>query len=213
MAFELHGDELTTDAFVGVECEAPGTYRVSVGAGSLALVPIEEPCEFRQILLASKAWTAGAGVPPSDVLEGDWTATFSCERMVRAVRQAPVAAEIEAFWSAALADRYATGPARREDLADPCRDVPEPLTTMFRFSDGRLQIFDPPDLQEGFDGDYDVLGTEIVITDGSDRNIAGGYRVAFRIDGDGVTFDLLGRAGSDAFFVATWESAQFVRTA
>jgi hypothetical protein len=82
---------------------------------------------------------------------------------------------------------------------------------MFRFTDGRLQIFDAPDLQEGFDGHYVVRGDTVTVGDGSDRNIAGRYRVAFRIDGDHVTFDLLGRAASDAFFVATWESAPFVR--
>jgi hypothetical protein len=83
---------------------------------------------------------------------------------------------------------------------------------MFRFAGGRLQIFDPPDLQEGFDGHYVVRGDIITISDGSNRNIDGRYRVSFRIEGDRVTFDLLGSAASDAFFVGAWESAPFVRT-
>jgi hypothetical protein len=206
--FEINEGRLTTDALVGSECEASGTYRLSLDTGLLTLVPIEESCELRRIVLASRPWTAVASAA-TDPLQGDWTASFSCERMVRAVRRAPVAAEFEAFWKAALADQFAQGPA---DLTDPCRNVPEPLVRMFRFADGRLQIFDPPDLQEGFDGSYVIRGDTIIISDGSDRNIDGRYRVAFRIEGDQVTFDLIGRAASDAFFVGAWESAPFVRT-
>ena len=208
--FEITRGGLTTDAFVGSECEAPGTYRLSLDAGLLTLVPIEESCELRRIVLASRPWTAVASAA-TDPLQGDWTASFSCERMVRAVRRAPVPGEFEAYWRAAVADQSgeATEP---DDLTNPCRAVVDQLEYMFRFSDGRLQIFDPPDLQEGFDGSYRIRGDTITISDGGDRNIDGRYRVVFRIDGDRVTFDLLGRAASDAFFVATWESASFVRT-
>lgn len=52
----------------------------------------------------------------------------------------------------------------------------------------------------------------ITIRDGGTRSIEGRYRVAFRIDGDTVTFHLLGRAASDPFFVAAWETAPFIRT-
>jgi hypothetical protein len=206
--FEITAGKLTTDALVGFECEAPGTYRVNLDAGSLSLAPIEEPCELRRILLASRPWTAVLAGPISDPLKGDWTATFSCERMVRSVRRAPVAAEVEAFWKAAVADQFGS-----DDLTDPCQAVPEPLVYVFRFADGRLQIFDPPDLQEGFDGSYAIRGDMMTISDRTERNIEGSYRVAFRIDGDRVSFDLIGRGASDAFFVATWESAPFVRTA
>ena len=206
ITFEISGGKLTTDALVGSECEAPGTYRVSLDARVLILVPTEESCELRRIVLASRPWTEVASEPTSDPLEGDWTATFSCERMVRAVRRAPVAPEVEAFWTAAVADQFGS-----DDLTDPCRAVSE-LTWMFRFADGRLQIFDPPDLQEGFDGSYEIRGDVMTISDGSDRNIEGRYKVAFRMDGDRVSFDLIGRGASDAFFVATWESAPFVRT-
>lgn len=210
--FEISGGRLATNALVGFECEEPGTYRLNVDAGVLTLVPIEESCDLRRIMLASQPWTAVASGPTPDPLEGDWTATFSCEQMVRAVRQAPVAPEFETFWRASLADQFAEGPSEPDDLNHPCRSVPEPLVRMFRFSGGRLQIFDPPDLQEGFDGTYVIRGETITISDASGRNIAGRYRVAFRIDGDRVTFDLIGRAASDAFFVGAWESAPFVRT-
>jgi hypothetical protein len=83
---------------------------------------------------------------------------------------------------------------------------------MFRFTDGRLLIFDPPHLQEGFDGWYAIHGHVITIRDGGTRNIEGRYRVAFRIDGDTLTFHLLGRGASDPFFVAAWETAAFIRT-
>jgi hypothetical protein len=64
---------------------------------------------------------------------------------------------------------------------------------MFRFTDGHLLIFDPPHLQEGFDGWYAIHGHVITIRDGGTRTIEGRYRVAFRIDGDTMTFHLLGR--------------------
>ena len=83
---------------------------------------------------------------------------------------------------------------------------------MFRFTDGHLLIFDPPPLQEGFDGWYAIHGHVITIRDGGTRNIEGRYRVAFRIDGDTVTFHLLGRGASDPFFAAAWETAAFIRT-
>lgn len=210
--FEINQGKLTTDALVGSECEAPGTYRLNLDAGVLTLVPIDESCELRRIVLASRPWTATARGATTDPLQGDWTATFSCERMVSAVRRAPVPEEVETFWKAAVADQYAQGPTPPGALSDPCRIVPEPLVYMFRFAGGRLQIFDAPDFQEGFDGRYVIRGDAITISDGNDRNIEGRYRVVFRIDGDGVTFDLVGRAASDAFFVATWESAPFVRT-
>jgi hypothetical protein len=205
--FEISRGELITDALVGSECDALGTYRVSLDAEVLALVPTDESCELRRIVLASRPWTAVASKATSDRLEGDWIASSSCERVVRAVRRAPVAAEVEAFWKAAVADEFGS-----DDLTDPCQAVSEPFVHMFRFADGRLQIFDPPDLREGFDGSYVIRGDIMTISDGSGRNIDGRYRVAFHIEGDRVTFDLIGRAASDAFFVGAWESAPFVRT-
>jgi hypothetical protein len=207
ITFEINRAQLRTDALVGSECEEPGTYRVSLDEGLLTLAPIEESCELRRIVLATRPWTSVANATTIDPLGGAWTATFSCERMVRAVRRAPVAAELEAFWTAAAADQF-----RSDDLTDPCRRQSQPLTWMFRFADGRLQIFDPPDLQEGFDGRYVIRGDVLVISDGSDRNIEGHYLVEFSINGNQVSFDLIGRGASDAFFVATWESAPFVRT-
>jgi len=205
--FEISGQEMTTDALVGAGCRAPGTYRVVRDAGVLSLVPIQERCELRRLVLGTRPWAAVRNGPASDTLEGDWMTTFSCDQMVRAVRRAPVTAQVEAFWTAATADRFGS-----DDLGDPCRAAPESLAWMLRFSDGRLQIFDPPDLSEGFDGSYVIRGNVLTISDGSERNIDGRYEVAFRIEGGQVSFDLIGRGASDAFFVATWETAPFVRT-
>ena len=60
------------------------------------------------------------------------------------------------------------------------RKVTQPLTRMVRFTDGRLLIFDPPHLQEGFNGWCAIYGHVITIRDGGTRNIEGRYRVAFR---------------------------------
>ncbi len=67
-------------------------------------------------------------------------------------------------------------------------------------------------LQEGFDGWYAIHGHVITIRDGGTRNIEGRYRVAFRIDGNTVTFHLLGPGAPDPFFVAACEPAPFIRT-
>jgi hypothetical protein len=142
-----------------------------------------------------------------DALEGEWTATFSCRAMVSAVRAAPIDPTKEAFWTGATADSFGS-----KDLTRPCRAVNEPLTRTFRFSDGRLQVFDPPDNQEGFDGHYAIDGDVLTISDPATRNITGSYRLSFTIDGDRAAFHLLGRGATDPFFVGAWEAAPFIRT-
>jgi len=207
MTFDVQRGRFTTDAFVGTRCDSPGTYRVTLGGGLLTLVPVDDQCEVRRVLLASDPWTKEAGASPTDRLEGDWTATFSCNQMVRAVRRAPVVPGSETFWL------QATGRERGSaDPDDPCAGSDDLVAFTFRFEDGRLLIFDRG-LVEGFDGRYELQGNRITFRDGSDENIDGRYRAGFVLRDDRLTFDLLGRAGADPFFVATWESAPFVRNA
>ena len=127
--------------------------------------------------------------------------------MVRAVRRAPVVPGSEAFWLQAASRERGS-----DDPDDPCAGSDDLVAFTFRFERGRLLIFDR-DLVEGFDGRYELRGNRIIFRDGSDENIDGRYRGAFVLDDDRLTFDLLGRAGGDPFFVATWESAPFVRNA
>jgi hypothetical protein len=204
--FDVTDGLLTTDALVGSPCKAPGTYGLEVASGQVTLVPVKEACQVRRIVLATHPWTAviAANI---DVLDGDWTATFSCRQMVRAVRAAPVDSTQEAFWTGATADSFGS-----TDLTDPCRTVTKPLMRTLRFSNGRLLIFDPPDLQEGFDGSYALNGDVITIRDGASRNIRGRYRMVFRVEGDRVSFHLIGRGATDPFFVGAWEAASFFRT-
>lgn len=207
ITFDVSRGRLTTDAFVGRGCDAPGTYRVRLDAGILMLAPVDEGCELRRVLLSTAPWTVDAAASPTDRLEGDWTATFSCTRMVRAVRRAPIESGFEAFWLEATSRERGS-----EDPTDPCAGTDEIVAFTFRFDDGRLLIFDR-DLVEGFDGRYEVQGNRIFFGDAGDENIDGRYRAVFVRVEDRLTFDLLGRAGRDAFFVATWESATFVRNA
>ena len=211
MTFDVERGRLTTDALVGSRCNADGTYSVSFADGILTLRPIEESCELRRVLLASTPWALQAHEAPRDPLEGERTSAYSCERMVRAVRRASVEPQLEGYWI-----RSTVLQRRSDDPDDPCAGSDAPGGSTFRFEDGRLLIFDrglDGDLPEGFDGSYEIDGNTITLADGSSDNILGRYRVAFRIEGDRVTFDLLGRAGGDPFFVATWESARFVRSA
>ncbi len=207
ITFDVQRGRFTTDALVGTRCDGRGTYRVTLDGGLLRLVPIDDPCEVRRVLLASQPWATGTAGSPTDRLEGDWTATFSCNQMVRAVRRAPVDPRFEAFWLEAMVRERGS-----DDPGDPCAGSDELVAFTFRFEDGRLLIFDR-ELVEGFDGRYELKGGRITFHDGSDGNIDGRYRAAFILNDGRLSFDLLGRGGGDPFFVATWESAPFVRNA
>jgi hypothetical protein len=205
--FEVSRGVLTTDAFVGTSdpdqgCRARATYRVEQGAGSLTFTPVQEQCRFRATILATGPWTA---VPnrPSGRLQGVWTTTFSCQRMVRTVHRAPIAPRDEDLF---LGHGGELGP----DPNDPCSGASNPITYTLRFDRGRLLIYGP-DGSMGFDGGYEVRGDVLTIRDAKMDNISGSYELRFRLDGDRVSFQLLGRGATDAFFVATWQSGPFVK--
>ena len=205
VTFAIAGRRFTTDLLVGNGCDSPGVYRWTLDGRSLTFEPVGDDCEQRVVLLASQPWAASEPAPAPDPLQGDWTATFSCSRMVRAVREAPVQPDVEAFWRSAVASELGSG-----DPDDPCAGADEPISFTFRFDDGRILIFDSQ-LREGFDGFYTITGRSFILRDGAYRNIVGQYRVVFDVAGDRISFDLVGRGGSDAFFVATWESSAFIR--
>jgi hypothetical protein len=207
--FELSRGVLTTDAFVGTSdpdqgCRAPATYRVERGAGSLMFTPVEEPCRFRVTILATGPWTAVSS-HPSGRFQGDWNTTFSCERMLRTVQRAAIAPRDEEFW---LRHAGELGP----DPNDPCTGAPDAITFTLRFDRGRLLIYGP-DGSLGFDGGYDVRGNVMTIRDAGRGNINGSYELRFRLNQDRVSFQLLGQGAIDPFFVATWQSAVFVKKA
>ena len=207
--FELSRGVLTTDAFVGTldpdqGCEAPATYRVERGAGSLTLTPVEEPCRFRTAILATRPWIAVSN-DSSGRFQGEWTATFSCERMVQTVQRAAIAPRDEAFW-------FQGSGELGSDPNDPCRGAPDPITFTLRFDRARLLIYGP-DGSAGFDGGYEVHGNIMTIRDAGMDNINGSYQLRFRVNNDRVSFHLLGRGATDPFFMATWESAPFLKNA
>jgi hypothetical protein len=205
--FDVSRGVLTTDVFVGTSdleqgCRAPATYRVEQGEGSLTFTPVEEPCRFRAAILATSPWTA-MSYHPSGRFQGDWTSTFSCDRMVRTVQRAAIAPRDEEFW---LRHNGELG----SDPNDPCSGAPDPITFTLRFDRGRLLIYGP-DGSEGFDGGYDVHGNILAIRDAENANIDGTYDLRFRLNDDRVSFRLLGRGATDPFFAATWQSAPFLK--
>ena len=201
ITFTIEDEVMTTDALVGTGCDAPGRYRVRPEAGVLSFTPVDEPCELRRVLLASGPWTVVDET--RERLEGDWTATFSCERMVRTVRAAPASLAFEELWLRAISSELGS-----VDLSDPCASAPPPMSFTLRFSNGHVWVFDGGEFTEGFDGDYERVGPDTIrFGDGVD----GPFRARFEIEGDRVTFDLIGRGGAQPFFVAAWESAPFVR--
>jgi hypothetical protein len=207
--FDVSGGVLTTDAFVGTSdrdqgCRAPATYRVEQGGGSLTFTPIEEPCRFRAAILATGPWSAVSN-RSSGRFQGVWTTTFSCERMVRTVQRAAIAPRDEEFW-------YRHSGELGSDPNDPCAGAPDPIKFSLRFDRGRLLIYGP-DGSMGFDGGYEVHGDILTIRDAVMGNINGSYDLRFRLNNDRVSFRLLGRGATDQFFVATWQSAPFVKKA
>jgi hypothetical protein len=201
VTFTLEDGVITTDALVGTECDSRGSYRVRLEAGALSFEPVDESCELRRVILASHPWTLVD--ERRDRLEGEWTATFSCERMVRTVRAAPASLAHEELWLRTMSEELASS-----DPSDPCATDPPPMTFTLRFSNGHLWIFDGPDFSEGFDGDYVLVGRNVVRF--GDR-IDGPFRARFDLQGDRISFDLVGTGASQPFFVATWESAPFLR--
>lgn len=125
--------------------------------------------------------------------------------MVRTVRRAAIAPRDEKFWSRHSGELGS-------DPNDPCRGAPDPITFTLRFDRGRLLIYGP-DGREGFDGGYEVHGDVMTIRDAGTSNIDGSYELKFHLNKDQASFQLLGRGATDPFFVATWQSAPFVKKA
>jgi hypothetical protein len=207
ISFSIDRGVLSTDALVGTECDGPGRYRPRLEGGTLTFEVVDDACELRRVLLSSGAWTTVLDTT-SDPLEGDWTATFSCERMVRTVRIAPVSPADRDFWAVNVSGLRAPPEDAPKEPPDPCATLPEDISFTIRFSNGRLWVFDGGKLVEGFDGRYELPGPRVL--EFGDR-VDGPFRARFDIDGDRIRFDLLGRGGRQPFFVAAWESAPFVK--
>jgi hypothetical protein len=202
--FSIEGDELTTDLLVGFGCEAKATYRWSLSDGTLVLAPLDDACDLRAVLLGTRPWTAFDRGPPPDALQGDWTATYTCEEMIAAVERSDASPEDVAWFGGAAAELLGS-----PDPDDPCSGSPPPLSSTFRFTGDRLLIFDGR--PEGFDGRYELDGDVLTIRDPRTGNIEGEYQVRVEITPNALTFELLGEGAADAFFTATWETAPFVR--
>ena len=206
IGFSVRGHELVTDLLVDQGCDAAATYEWSRSGGTLRLDPLDDTCELRSVLLGTRPWTS-RDTPAADAVQGDWTATFSCEQMVATVERAPVSAQDEAFWRRANAEGLGS-----PDPEDPCAASPPPFSQTLRFTGDRLLIYDGRGA-EGFDGRYDLSDNVLTIRDPRTRNIEGSYRLAVEIRAESLTFQLLGRGATDPWFLATWEPAPFLRTA
>ena len=154
-------------------------------------------------MLATTPWRSFSPAAP-DPLEGDWVTTFPCPAMVAAVEAARVSPHDQTFWL--RAESVETG---SPDPERPCAGSPPDLSYPFRFTDGRLQIFDRTG-SEGFDGKDEVSEETVTVRDPRTRNIQGAYRSAFRIADGELTIQPLGRASSDPFYIAVWGTAPFV---
>jgi hypothetical protein len=205
VTFSIAGHELTTDLLVGHGCETEGAYRWTLAEGALTLSPLDDPCPLRSVLLGTGPWTETPTRPAPDALQGDWTATYTCEEMVAAVeRSAGTAANVDQWF------RDSAEMLGSPDPLDPCAAAPPPLASTLRFTGDRILIFDTGGV-EGFDGRYELHGDVLTIRDPRTRNIDGAYQLRVQITPEALTFKLLGEGGNDAWFVSTWEVAPFVK--
>jgi hypothetical protein len=59
ISFRLSGNQFTTNAFVNFTCPGSvGVYRWELDRDRLTFAPLEEGCEFRQVLFSSEPWRA-----------------------------------------------------------------------------------------------------------------------------------------------------------
>lgn len=205
VTFSVAGHELTTDLFVGHGCNTEGTYRWTLGEGVLTLSPLGDACEIRSVLLATRAWTTTPPAPQPNALQGDWTATYTCEEMMTTVDRSRAAPDPKQQWLRSNAEGLGS-----PDPLDPCAGAPPPFAMTIRFIGDRLLIFDRSGA-EGFDGRYELDGDVLTIRDPRTRNINGAYQLRVEITSEALTFRLLGVGATDPWFVSTWEVAPFVR--
>jgi hypothetical protein len=204
-SFSITGHQLRTNLLVGTRCRADGTYRWSLSAGALTLVVSDDACARRVAMLATTPWRAFTSTA-ADPLEGEWTSSFSCSAMVATVRAADASAHDERFWLRVTASE--TGSA---DPSHPCAGSPGRYAFTFRFTQGRLQIFDRTGA-EGFDGVYRIERNVVIVRDPRTRNIDGAYRFRFDAENGRLSFRPLGRAAADPFYLAVWATAPFIRS-
>jgi len=143
----------------------------------------------------------------ADPLVGEWTQSFTCEDNVAAVD--PDAVKQYESWIESNADAW--GISETATLEDPCAGSNEERTRIARIQDGHIIFFESPTFEPGLDALYELHGDRITANDGG-QNFEGTYTFAFEVDGDELTFVLVGRGAKDPWFVSAWEAAAFIRS-
>lgn len=139
-----------------------------------------------------------------DPLQGQWRQEFTCQDVVRTLRRAGFEEVVPEYL------QNIEGAARRPSSAHLCAGAPSKFTTIARFQDGRLVLFEgPPPQQVGLDASYEIVDDHTFTASDAGQNINGTYTFNYRLEGDRLTVDVLEK---DAFFIAAWESVPFHRT-
>ena len=174
----------------------------AVGCGSSnppAPGEVDEPTDSTPVLEGA----TGA----ADPLVGEWTQTYTCEDSVAAVD--PQAVDQYREWVGSNADSW--GITETATVEDPCAGSTEELRRIARIQGGHIVFFDPPTFEPGLDALYELHGDRITANDGG-QNFEGTYTFKFEVNGDELTFELVGRGANDPWFVSAWEAAPFIRT-
>jgi hypothetical protein len=156
----------------------------------------------------------GSPSAPADPLVGEWRADVTCREAVQAVMRAkPRPANFKQF-AASIPDQW--GAPHQSPNGDPCRSAPPgKFEWIARFRDGHMLVFGPPAQSLGLDATYELINDHTFTASDGGQNIPGdgicacsSYTFQFRIEGNQVAFDV---KENDAFFIAAWEAAPFVR--
>jgi hypothetical protein len=150
--------------------------------------------------------TASTAAAAADPLTGEWRQQYTCADVVRTLQKAGFA---EVLPKLLVDSQLAANPSSAHLCSE--REAKAKVERIARFQDGHVLFFDPPNQELGLDATYNMVDDHTFSANDAGQNIDGTYTFRWHIQGDRLTFKLVGRAARDPYFVAAWEAAPFHR--
>ena len=160
----------------------------------------QSPTSKAETTSNNAAPTASTAAAAADPLTGEWRQQYTCADVVRTLQKAGFAEDLPKLLDGS---EFATNPSS----AHPCAEPKAKVERIARFQDGHVLFFDPPNQELGLDATYNIVDDHTFTANDAGQNIEGTYTFRWHIQGDRLTFKLVGRAARDPYFVAAWEAA------
>ena len=156
----------------------------------------------------TQAVTAASPSSPSDPLEGEWRAEFTCQESVRAIERRLSAKEISEQVGSLTRVLGASWQVKPKN-DDPCHGASGMVAVLARFADGNLALCDGETGACEVSATYELVGDNSISVNDEEGNLCGPCPVTwkFEITGDEMTFHV----SPDAFVISTWEATPWVR--